>query len=75
MVRQSMYLLKLPMELSVLALSSRFDGPLPLANSLDAGRLSVLALSSRFDGQVFPGIPGLKLSVFQYSLCRVVLMV
>ena len=36
--------------LSVLALSSRFDGPQRLAMMWASGRLSVLALSSRFDG-------------------------
>ena len=37
--------------LSVLALSSRFDGPLPAAAEIPLPCLSVLALSSRFDGQ------------------------
>ena len=38
-------------QLSVLALSSRFDGRRPPRRRCFAGRLSVLALSSRFDGQ------------------------
>ena len=37
--------------------------------------LSVLALSSRFDGLVSCGLQVCSLYVFQYSLCRVVLMV
>ena len=36
--------------LSVLALSSRFDGRWVYVNPPAGGRLSVLALSSRFDG-------------------------
>ena len=36
--------------LSVLALSSRFDGPKALVDRPEVVRLSVLALSSRFDG-------------------------
>ena len=36
--------------LSVLALSSRFDGPGAGGQRSAAGALSVLALSSRFDG-------------------------
>ena len=36
--------------LSVLALSSRFDGPVPSTTSAPSQALSVLALSSRFDG-------------------------
>ena len=62
--------------LSVLALSSRFDGliagqfhAVPLAN------LSVLALSSRFDGRDSLANKVLSGWCFQYSLCRVVLMV
>ena len=60
--------------LSVLALSSRFDGQDVVGYAFPTGRLSVLALSSRFDGPSrtrarYP-VPG-----FQYSLCRVVLMV
>ena len=40
-------------DLSVLALSSRFDGPLPNPQSfISRSFLSVLALSSRFDGPV-----------------------
>ena len=37
--------------------------------------LSVLALSSRFDGRLFAATALLPASDFQYSLCRVVLMV
>ena len=37
--------------LSVLALSSRFDGPSAMAALGATAGLSVLALSSRFDGQ------------------------
>ena len=40
-----------------------------------AAGLSVLALSSRFDGRVRGGRGLLQSRVFQYSLCRVVLMV
>ena len=61
--------------LSVLALSSRFDGLRPIPNPSYRDLLSVLALSSRFDGQISLSLllqPGLD---FQYSLCRVVLMV
>ena len=36
--------------LSVLALSSRFDGPTPRPERHNDRKLSVLALSSRFDG-------------------------
>ena len=61
--------------LSVLALSSRFDGQLAAARRRNRRHLSVLALSSRFDGltqwQYFTNI----VKNFQYSLCRVVLMV
>ena len=60
--------------LSVLALSSRFDGPLRDRVMMISHRLSVLALSSRFDGpQLF--LPPPPPTGFQYSLCRVVLMV
>ena len=38
-------------DLSVLALSSRFDGPPVLVWPAPYQQLSVLALSSRFDGQ------------------------
>ena len=60
--------------LSVLALSSRFDGPMTAVACPCTKILSVLALSSRFDG---PGILSGRslLRFFQYSLCRVVLMV
>ena len=62
-------------QLSVLALSSRFDGQTPPLNTVAKNQLSVLALSSRFDG-LYPAINELELSAFfQYSLCRVVLMV
>ena len=37
--------------------------------------LSVLALSSRFDGPAVIEVQGTPVAVFQYSLCRVVLMV
>ena len=60
--------------LSVLALSSRFDGqfnPIHLDGILS---LSVLALSSRFDGRLRRSADW-QHSAFQYSLCRVVLMV
>ena len=40
-----------PATLSVLALSSRFDGPERLPATRWPHALSVLALSSRFDGQ------------------------
>ena len=61
--------------LSVLALSSRFDGLAAAAAVTGVSTLSVLALSSRFDGQ-----SGCQNTThinpnFQYSLCRVVLMV
>ena len=64
------------LRLSVLALSSRFDGP----RYSDGIRmlwwwLSVLALSSRFDGPQHDFHLGQRLIHFQYSLCRVVLMV
>ena len=39
-----------PMDLSVLALSSRFDGRKRKDNPTKKQELSVLALSSRFDG-------------------------
>ena len=59
---------------SVLALSSRFDGRKWEGVELSRNNVSVLALSSRFDGL---GILAevLRLIGFQYSLCRVVLMV
>ena len=37
--------------------------------------LSVLALSSRFDGQLYERLGSTVIPSFQYSLCRVVLMV
>ena len=40
-----------------------------------ASGLSVLALSSRFDGPFQPDPRTLLIQAFQYSLCRVVLMV
>ena len=61
--------------LSVLALSSRFDGHNRFDWCWNGVGLSVLALSSRFDGL---GVAGPVLAAglfFQYSLCRVVLMV
>ena len=64
-----------PSTLSVLALSSRFDGPSELQPDPRNYRLSVLALSSRFDGRVVVAIENADGIDFQYSLCRVVLMV
>ena len=61
--------------LSVLALSSRFDGHPSLETPSDTSSLSVLALSSRFDGHRYVGGGGGGGTCFQYSLCRVVLMV
>ena len=61
-------------QLSVLALSSRFDGLKFADNQARQIALSVLALSSRFDGQGRARAFG-SLVHFQYSLCRVVLMV
>ena len=62
--------------LSVLALSSRFDGPRAEAvSSRMGGELSVLALSSRFDGPITNALAYIVHISFQYSLCRVVLMV
>ena len=61
--------------LSVLALSSRFDGHGRLITLPSVAKLSVLALSSRFDGRSASVIVILKAQHFQYSLCRVVLMV
>ena len=43
-----------PWRLSVLALSSRFDGRKPAAPVIGCLILSVLALSSRFDGHLCP---------------------
>ena len=40
--------------LSVLALSSRFDGPACYTGTASCPTLSVLALSSRFDGRAYP---------------------
>ena len=50
MVIARVYLPVAGMLLSVLALSSRFDGPLVPFVVLVSAPLSVLALSSRFDG-------------------------
>ena len=61
--------------LSVLALSSRFDGHNALGYMRVTTSLSVLALSSRFDGLPLAGCCPVALNSFQYSLCRVVLMV
>ena len=60
---------------SVLALSSRFDGLCQGSRKQWGMAVSVLALSSRFDGLdgVLDGAGSLH--PFQYSLCRVVLMV
>ena len=63
------------MVLSVLALSSRFDGHLPSSQPLSTLALSVLALSSRFDGLLKRLAVQVADLAFQYSLCRVVLMV
>ena len=60
--------------LSVLALSSRFDGHQTRNPTPEQETLSVLALSSRFDGPLAT-LKGGPLLAFQYSLCRVVLMV
>ena len=60
--------------LSVLALSSRFDGPACSTGTAYCQTLSVLALSSRFDGPNVHYDDQGQLA-FQYSLCRVVLMV
>ena len=65
-----------PFTLSVLALSSRFDGPSQLhVYFWPSPVLSVLALSSRFDGPATVSFHCRRLGFFQYSLCRVVLMV
>ena len=61
--------------LSVLALSSRFDGHRCMPHWPLCHRLSVLALSSRFDGHVRRRNGHSQYPDFQYSLCRVVLMV
>ena len=62
--------------LSVLALSSRFDGLLAIPPSaVQLCILSVLALSSRFDGLLQTISTAPMQEDFQYSLCRVVLMV
>ena len=63
--------------LSVLALSSRFDGPRRTFIAPAVQRaLSVLALSSRFDGPKTTLKAEINTAAcFQYSLCRVVLMV
>ena len=86
-------------QVSVLALSSRFDGRMACLSPSAARLVSVLALSSRFDGRGKMNIFGYNMDVsvlalssrfdghlsrrtsfgeqvrFQYSLCRVVLMV
>ena len=62
-------------ELSVLALSSRFDGAWQDSEQQGNLLLSVLALSSRFDGRRSAAVGCPPLAFFQYSLCRVVLMV
>ena len=61
--------------LSVLALSSRFDGLPFFATARVPDFLSVLALSSRFDGPMPEQVDADGNLLFQYSLCRVVLMV
>ena len=62
--------------LSVLALSSRFDGRADsVIRRSSTWSLSVLALSSRFDGLAHRLRGRLPYRTFQYSLCRVVLMV
>ena len=61
--------------LSVLALSSRFDGRELIFAVHCPLQLSVLALSSRFDGPAVGGSCFSPNLAFQYSLCRVVLMV
>ena len=61
--------------LSVLALSSRFDGLQAGSCGCSCYRLSVLALSSRFDGHQECHKRNELIIAFQYSLCRVVLMV
>ena len=61
--------------LSVLALSSRFDGREDGQPGRAGDELSVLALSSRFDGPAGNIARATDALVFQYSLCRVVLMV
>ena len=61
--------------LSVLALSSRFDGQPAFLTDAAELYLSVLALSSRFDGRFPSSDVRSAQSLFQYSLCRVVLMV
>ena len=61
--------------LSVLALSSRFDGQGGVVKMQENIILSVLALSSRFDGRCSLRYSAVPVLPFQYSLCRVVLMV
>ena len=55
--------------LSVLALSSRFDGAVPRSSTAAPAPLSVLALSSRFDGVPVDGgeYVGPRLSVLALS--------
>ena len=75
MVSVMRYFTMLLLLLSVLALSSRFDGqPANLSNNINI-KLSVLALSSRFDGPAMRTSSSTCSIYFQYSLCRVVLMV
>ena len=73
--RQEKGLLISGRHLSVLALSSRFDGRLGSWFQCRASLLSVLALSSRFDGRFTDCRNIFSALSFQYSLCRVVLMV
>ena len=60
---------------SVLALSSRFDGRCASLIQWNHITVSVLALSSRFDGHLALCPFTIAHPRFQYSLCRVVLMV
>ena len=75
MVDQGRVVLYGPRRLSVLALSSRFDGHRVGSLFHFVFCLSVLALSSRFDGPLSRQGLGVVVGGFQYSLCRVVLMV
>ena len=69
MVQNSQHKAITPEKLSVLALSSRFDGLVGLVGLPPGPHLSVLALSSRFDGLVgLVGLPpGPHLSVLALS--------
>ena len=69
----SYWMVALPV--SVLALSSRFDGQGGEPSASVVLSVSVLALSSRFDGLAQLFLPPPPPTGFQYSLCRVVLMV